>query len=96
MTDHTEGIDRMKAHCQKIHASCDAELESLSAIQSQLNIMNRYQNELIIVRKALVNRGISEKNIRDNYKTFYNLMCETGFSTDEKNVTYIYEKMNSF
>jgi len=93
MTDHTEGIDRMKAHCQKIQASCDAELESLSVIKSHLDIMNRYQNEFIIVRKALVSRGISEKNVRDDYKTFYNLMCETKFSTDEKNVDYIYEQM---
>jgi hypothetical protein len=55
--------------------------------------IDQHQNEFKVVRKALVDRGMSQQEIRDNYRMFYDLMCQTEFYTDEKNVGHIYNQM---
>jgi len=65
----------------------------LHSLSLEFATIDQHQSEFRVVRKSLLDRGMSQQEIRDNYRMFYDLMCQTKFSTDEENVAHIYKQM---
>ena len=92
--DDGEKYDRMRAYMEKFASHYDAELKSIDRIKIEINNMTTHANEFSSMRESLKKRGMEEDKIRKNHKLFYEMMCQSGFSTSEENVENIFSAIN--